>query len=133
MEKYKLIIAGGRDFHDYNLLEEKAKEFINDYAQDRQIIIVSGHAKGADTLGEYFARKYDYDLLLYPAEWNRYGNSAGPIRNADMARVADGCLAFWDGESKGTANMIMAANKMGLAVKTVLYKPSSTNIQKIKT
>ena len=63
-----------------------------------------------------------YTIERHPADWDQYGRSAGMIRNREMAKAADSLIAFWDGKSKGTANMIQTSEKMGLAVKVVRYE-----------
>ena len=78
-----------------------------------QFEIVSGHAAGADALGEKFAKKNNIKLTVFPADWKKYGKSAGPIRNSQMAKYAsDGIgilIAFWNEKSKGTQHMINVA------------------------
>lgn len=78
--------------------------------------IVSGTAKGVDKLGEGYATKFKIPLAKFPADWRKYGKSAGPIRNAEMAEYAEALIAIWDGESSGTKNMIDTAKKHGLKV-----------------
>jgi hypothetical protein len=68
--------------------------------------IVSGGAKGADTLGEQFAQTHNLPCKIFPADWKKYGRAAGPKRNAQMAEYANYGVALWDGKSRGTANMI---------------------------
>lgn len=85
------------------------------------MIIVSSHATGADILGEKFASDHNLQCEIHPADWKRYGNSAGPIRNAEMAEVSDALIAFWDGESRGTKSMIKLAREKGLQVAIVRY------------
>lgn len=74
-------------------------------------IIISGHANGADTIAEHYAMDHHLQCELYPAEWDKYGRSAGPIRNEQMAKIADKVIVFWDGKSHGTKNMIQQAIK----------------------
>lgn len=103
----KIIIAGGRDFRDYTKLESNVDSIIKELdLYDHEVHIITGGAKGADKLGEQYAIKNSFTLEKYPANWNKYGKSAGPIRNAEMAKVADVLIAFWDGKSKGTKDMI---------------------------
>jgi len=68
--------------------------------------IVSGGARGVDRLGERYARQRGLPCTVFPAQWGKYGKSAGPIRNAEMAKYADYGVAVWDGESRGTAHML---------------------------
>lgn len=121
MEDYKVIIAGGRTFNDYELVKEKCEIHLMEKMKTHNVIIVSGHASGADSLGERFAEEYHLPCELHPADWSRHGRAAGPIRNAEMAACADALIAFWDGKSKGTANMIKSAKAKGLQVSVVQY------------
>ena len=118
---YKVIIAGGRYFSDYALLQEKCDYYLSNKLKTHNVIIVSGHASGADSLGEKFAADHNLQCELYPADWDKHGKAAGPIRNAEMAEVADALIAFWDGQSRGTANMISLAKSKGLSVAVVRY------------
>ena len=115
----RLIIAGGRDFNNYDLLEKEASRFVSTLGNDEEIQIVSGGAKGVDSLGERFAREKGFGLILFPADWEKYGRAAGPKRNAQMADYATHLLSFWNGESKGTKSMISLAKKKKLEVKVV--------------
>lgn len=117
----KLIIAGSREFDDYDLLRDV---IIRTYPDPYLVIeeIVSGTARGADKLGERFASQFGIRLKQFPANWERWGKSAGYIRNADMAVYANALLAFWDGESKGTRHMIDTAIKKELTVNIINYK-----------
>lgn len=121
MEEYRVIIAGGRTFDDYALVKEKCELYLSEKLKTHRVIIVSGHASGADALGERFADEYNLPCELHPADWNRHGRAAGPIRNAEMAGVADALIAFWDGKSRGTASMIKLAKDKGLQVAVVNY------------
>lgn len=114
----KVIIAGGRNFRDYDKLRESCDNIL---VNQKEIEIVSGTAAGADTLGERYAQEKGYEVKKFPAQWDLYGKSAGYKRNQQMAEYADGLIAFWDGKSKGTKHMIDIANKMGLKVRVVRY------------
>lgn len=116
---YKVIIAGTRDFSDYALLCSYADEVL---AGKEDVEIVSGGAKGADALGEQYARERGYALKVFPAEWKKYGRAAGPVRNAQMAEYADALIAFWDGKSAGTRSMIRKAEDLGLSVSVNIYR-----------
>lgn len=114
----KVIIAGGRNFDDFNRLCQVCDEFLQD---QNNIEIVSGAYKGADLLGERYAAERNYPIKQFPADWRRYGKSAGLKRNTEMAAYADILIAFWDGESKGTKNMIVLATQAGLNVKVIYF------------
>lgn len=114
----KIIIAGSRNFNDYNLLKSSCDNLLTQFTN---IEIVSGTARGADKLGERYAREKGYDIKQFPANWDKFGKSAGYIRNDEMAQYADMLIAFWDGTSKGTKHMIDLANKRSLRVEIVNY------------
>ena len=76
--------------------------------------VISGGASGADTFGEWWAKENDVPLIRKPADWDRYGKSAGYKRNEEMAEEAEALLALWDGESRGTGHMIDIAKRKGL-------------------
>jgi len=115
---YKVIIAGGRDF-DKPVSEYKQQ--VLTLLPDGDIEIVSGTANGADKWGEKLARRCNYSVKKFPAKWNEHGKRAGPIRNREMAEYADHLIAFWDGVSKGTNNMIEEATRLGLKVDVINY------------
>ena len=114
----KIIIAGGRNFNDYNKLRESCDNIL---VNQKEVEIVSGTAVGADTLGERYAQEKGYEVKKFPAQWDLYGKSAGYKRNQQMAEYADGLIAFWDGKSKGTENMIKIAQKHDLKLQVVHY------------
>lgn len=127
MREVRTIIAGGRDFNDYNLLEKKADELLQKFPADA-ITVVSGGARGADKLGADYARKKNYCLKMFPAKWDELGKSAGYARNKEMAEycrsgwgVKGVLLAFWDGESRGTRHMIDTAKRYNMDVTVVYY------------
>lgn len=111
MKEYRIVVAGCRNYKNYFKISRELKKYINNLGDDCEIIIVSGGASGVDALGEKFAKKHNFKVERYPAEWEKYGRSAGPIRNSKMAQAADGVIAFWDGKSRGTKNMIECAEK----------------------
>ena len=114
---YKVIIAGCREFTDYSMLCSFADEVL---AGMKDIEIISGGARGADALGERYAREHGYALKVFPAEWKKWGPVAGPIRNGEMAGYADALIAFWDGRSSGTLDMIRKARAKDLPVQVKL-------------
>lgn len=115
----KVIIAGGRDFNDYELLNKEASLFLSEIENGDAVQIVSGGAKGVDAMGERFAEENSLDVIVFPADWTKYGRAAGPKRNAQMAEYATHLLSFWDGKSKGTKSMISLAKKNKIEVKVV--------------
>jgi len=111
----KVIVAGSRTFTDYELLKLTCDNIKNKITE-----IVSGGARGADKLGEQYAVESGFSIKQFPADWDRWGKSAGYKRNAEMAEYADALIAFWDGSSKGTKHMIDLAKKNNLKIKVVL-------------
>ena len=118
---YKIIIAGGRDFMDYNLLKEKVNKILQEKRVSHKIVIISGCARGADTLGLRYASENAFDVEEYPANWDKYGKKAGYMRNVEMAENADALIAFWDGKSKGTKHMIDIATERNLPTRVIKY------------
>jgi len=116
---FRVIIAGGRDFSDFDLLYCTMDHLLSN--TQNTVRIVCGKARGADTLGERYAKEKGYAVDYYPADWERYGKAAGFIRNEEMARNADALVAFWDGKSRGTKNMIDLAKRYGLKLRIKKY------------
>ena len=118
----KTIIAGHRDYQNY----EEMKSVLDAYHKETPITeVVSGKARGADTMGEWWAKQNNIPVQPFPAEWNKYGKAAGPIRNKQMAKYAapDGALvAFLAPNSVGTKNMIEQATFYKLKIKVVNIK-----------
>ena len=105
------IIAGGRNIENYAWLLMAIRESGFEITK-----VVSGGARGADKLGERWARVNGVPVEVFEAEWDKYGNSAGPIRNEKMGRVGEALIALWDGKSRGTKHMIDTANRLKLRV-----------------
>ena len=114
-----IIVAGSRGFADYELLRERLCYITQKL---KRVVIVSGTARGADQLGERWAEENGHEVIRMPADWNRYGKAAGYKRNEEMAKTAKGLVAFWDGNSRGTSNMIDIAKREGLRVLVVRYE-----------
>lgn len=107
----KVIIAGSRTITDPSIIQKAIASSKFPITE-----IISGGARGVDTLAASYACKKKLDLTIMPAKWHLYGKAAGPIRNAEMAKLADGLIAIWDGKSKGTFNMIQLARREKLAI-----------------
>ena len=88
----RIAIVGSRDFNDYNVMEA----FVLSDLKDIQAV-VSGGAKGADSLASEFARKNNLNMIEFLPEWEKYGRGAGAVRNQKIIRNADVVFAFWDG------------------------------------
>lgn len=111
--RHRVIIAGSREFTDYETLEAACDAILGPLEVE---CILSGCAKGADELGERYAKERGYVVEPFPADWKTHGRPAGIIRNKQMAEKADMLIAFWDGYSPGTKHMVWVATEMGLTV-----------------
>lgn len=132
MKKVRIIVAGGRDFNDCDLLSTTLLGIIenlittNILDKSLQLEFISGTCRGADILGEQFAESCGYKIKRFPANWEGFGKRAGYIRNGYMAKYASEAdigilVAFWDGSSRGTGHMINIAKRYGLDVKVIKY------------
>lgn len=141
MSKIRIIIAGSREFSNYGLLEEVVNSVLRNTVWEKgyknsDIEIVCGKARGADTLGEWYAKSCGMKVIYFPANWNLYGARAGFIRNEEMAQYASekrgfgALIALWDGKSRGTKNMIDLAKKYNLAVFVYNYKENKCFMKK---
>jgi hypothetical protein len=104
----KCIIAGSRTIADYATVEKAIKDSKYDITE-----VVSGTARGVDKLGELWAENNNIPIKRFPANWDVYGNAAGPIRNRQMAEYADCAVVVWDGSSRGSKHMINIMEKIG--------------------
>ena len=118
MDYVRLAIVGGRDFSDYAYMQECLKKY-----RERHTVlqVVSGGARGADSLGERWADENGVAKRIFPAQWDLYGKSAGFRRNRDIVANCDAVAAFWDGRSKGTGNTISLAKAAGKPVTIFRY------------
>ena len=107
----RVVIAGCRYYDNYKEAKKYIDFCISNIRKENKIIIVSGCANGADIIGERYAEENGFTVEKYPADWKKYGKSAGPIRNEEMAEICDYVICFWDGKSKGTKSMIEYAKK----------------------
>lgn len=119
----RLILAGSREFSDYNLLEKLTDEFIDHYLLPGEFLeIVSGTALGADTFGEIYAKNNKIDLTFFEPDWELYGDDAPKIRNTEMAKYGTHAVLFWNGMSSGTRHMIDECKKYKLQYHVVNYE-----------
>ena len=97
------------------------------------LAIVSGCARGADMMGELWAQRHNIPVTRFPADWAKYGKSAGAIRNQQMVDYADEFLVFWDGVSPGTKIMIDMIKKSGKHLMLIKYVGDKNGKTKEKT
>lgn len=100
----KLIVAGSRTFQD----RQKVFDVLDYYHSIHGFTyVLSGMANGPDLFGKEWAESHGIPVVEFPAEWDRYKNAAGFIRNSEMANEADYLIAFMTyPSSNGTADMI---------------------------
>lgn len=114
-EWFYCLVVGSRTFSDYAKMESYLDKMLSSHKN--KVVIVSGGANGADSLAEKYANNHDYPLIVMKADWNKWGKAAGYIRNQQMhdfiaKHEHRGCVAFWDGKSKGTAHNFPICEKM---------------------
>ncbi|PJR03140.1 DUF2493 domain-containing protein [Avrilella dinanensis] len=117
----KLAIIGSRGFTDYDFL----KKSVSDFLKRNSLVcthIVSGGAKGADTLASQYAMEHQLEMIVFKPDWKQYGKRAGFIRNTTIIENADVVIAFWDGNSSGTKDAIMKAIALNKRTKIKIYK-----------
>lgn len=111
-------IIGSRTFIDYDKFKTECDKHLQNISK-----IISGGAKGADSLAARYAKDNNISLLEIIPEWNKYGNQAGFIRNKLIISACDIVIAFWDNQSKGTKHSIEFAKR--LKIKTIIINTSS--------
>lgn len=117
------LVVGSRTFDDYDILKNEMDAYL---ADTKDVVIVSGGAKGADSLAERYAKEKGYSVEVFKADWKRYGRAAGPIRNEEMQKFISQfsdrvCIAFWDGKSKGTQSNFNLARRYKNPLKIVKF------------
>lgn len=119
----RIIVAGGRDFDDYEYLCKELDGILDQIDGDKEI--VSGTAKGADSLGTRYGKEHGIPVKEFKPNWRQYGRAAGIIRNQEMLDYASEetplVVAFWDGQSKGTHDMIRKATHSHAELKVFRY------------
>jgi len=113
----KVLVCGGRTYQDYDKVKHELDQLHEVYTITK---IISGHARGADSLGERWAKENEVPLEIYPAEWDKYGKSAGHQRNYKMLieGLPDTVIAFPGGP--GTKNMLKQARTLNTTVETII-------------
>jgi hypothetical protein len=110
----RVIVCGSRRWHDRQRIADRLADV------PPVATIVHGAARGADRIAHQEAQKLGLLVEPHPANWAEHGKAAGPIRNEAMAAAgAVLCLAFWDGQSTGTADMMRRATAHGIPVEVV--------------
>ena len=116
MNCVRITIGGCRDFEDYEVFTGFVSECIEKMKPRDRIIILSGHCKGTDLMAEKYADEMGYEIEIHTADWKKYGRAAGPKRNAEMIQNSNAVIAFWDGKSRGTKNLLEYAKKKSIPI-----------------
>ena len=119
MVLYEIDYCWWKIFNNYQLLKEKVEELTQNHVVNQ---VICGEATGADSLGKKWAEEKGISVNSMPADWGKFGKSAGFRRNTEMADCATHLIAFWDGKSKGTKHMIDIMKKKGLPFRVVRYE-----------
>lgn len=124
----RVIIAGSQDFNNESLLAQVMEVWRVSWGEKAKLEeIVSGGARGADCLGEQWAKAHSIPVKQFLPRWSEFGRAAGPVRNREMAEYADMLIAFWDGVSRGTKSMIQEAKRAGIIVWQIDSMAASSN------
>lgn len=117
----KIIVCGGRDFDDYELVCDALDDFVLEKCPNGSIdldLVIQGGADGADELAADWAKARGVPCLEVPADWRKHGSAAGPIRNAKMLAYLPDCVIAFPG-GKGTADMVAKARQAGVRVEEI--------------
>lgn len=125
----RVAVIGSRSFTD----KDKLNEVLNKN-KDKIKMIVSGGAKGADSLAAEWAHENGYPYLVFPARWRDpvtglHDKGAGFRRNINIVKTADVIICFWDGKSRGTAHSIEIAKQLGKPVKIISFEPPVEKVE----
>jgi len=93
----KILVCGSRNITDFQTVFEAISDSQFDVTE-----IISGGAKGIDSLAEKYAEQTATLIQVFKSDWNKFGKRAGLIRNTQMVDACDAVIAVWDGKSKGT-------------------------------
>lgn len=108
----RVAVIGSRGFDNYELVSKTLSNI-------DITLLISGGAKGADSLGERYANENNIETLIFKPDWEKYGKAAGMIRNTDIVDNAEFIVAFWDEISKGTKDSITKSEKLGKKILVV--------------
>lgn len=113
----RVLVCGDREWTNDKVIYQRLKEFAR-----QETTIIHGDARGADTLAKQIAEFLGFKVEAYPADWETYGNAAGPFRNRQMlASRPDLVIAFHNDilNSKGTRDMVTISRQAGIPVEVI--------------
>lgn len=112
-----IVVGGSRFFDDYKFLSTSLDKIFAEI--NEEITIISGHCRGVDPMAERYAKERGINLIIKEPQWGIYGKAADPIRNKQMLQSGDLVIAFWDGHSRGTLDLIINARKLSKPVEII--------------
>lgn len=121
----RYAIIGSRTFNDYEKFKESVDPHLPYITQ-----IISGGATGADSLASDYTKEHNIPILVFKPEWDKYGRSAGFIRNKLIVQSSDIVVAFWDMKSNGTKHSLMYAEKLKIKTIIIDFDPEYKQIEK---
>lgn len=114
------MVCGGREYQNYDILANTLSDIRGKHPD---MTLISGGARGADSLAEIYCQTNNVKCTVLKADWAKYGKGAGAIRNTQLLNLnPDLVIAFWDGKSKGTADSIKKAKQKGIEVRIISYE-----------
>lgn len=116
----KVIVAGSRSIVSYEIVKKAIDKAVSAGLVVTEI--VSGNANGVDKLGERWANENNIPIKKFIPEWSVHGKKAGMLRNCDMGNYADALVMVWDGESRGSAQMLEYTKSKGLNIHLEIIK-----------
>ncbi len=116
----RLAIVGSRYYTDYSAFVEHVNDYIAAKCADiNTLVIISGGARGTDSMAERYARAHGHAFVAFDADWAAHSLAAGPLRNARMAESCTHMLAFMADNSRGTCDVVNKAQKAKKSVTVV--------------
>lgn len=119
----KLAIIGSRDFTDYQLCCKAIDQFLDEWDLSPAEIteVVSGGARGADSLAEKWATEKNLSMKIFYPDWKTYGKAAGPRRNQMIIEYTNYLIAFPSITGRGTQDSLRKANYMKKPTKVLWF------------
>lgn len=107
----RVALVGSRDFVDYDNFKQKVDSTLESWGiTPKEVVVVSGGAKGTDTLAEKYAKEETTNKpLIFKPDWKTHGKKAGILRNGDIIEAAEYCIAFPSENGKGTQDSMKRA------------------------
>lgn len=122
IKNVNVMVCGSRTIIDKEWIFSQIEQFWYwNLACYSDMTLIEGEARGVDKISKEYAENNEWGVKSFPADWNKFGKSAGYIRNEEMVKACDCCLILWDGKSKGTAHDIKLCEKHNKPYQVVIY------------